>query len=234
MVHNHQQSFTVVMFMYLTLQILSWYQLAEREDRHFGFRSVLNSLQRTGEDDPPLILYSSDLSTLVYSFNSWLSWPLSGRFKIKKWTPKTAIDISGNLACKYVIKESKVAPSFSPRPSSSPSSGAGTGIVMRFKCSYGKTKTKKMDVPPLSTYKQRRPTSFNFSIKHFASFCNKYLYHVVFIINEKLQWLPQRFLTNFWESPAQMKSDSFMYSYIFWFLSFSFSVFYFSTLTLPF
>lgn len=32
--------------------------------------------------------------------------------------------------------------------------------------------------------KQRRPTSFNFSIKHFASFCNKYLYHVVFIINE--------------------------------------------------
>lgn len=65
---------------------------------------------------------------------------------------------------------------------------------MRFKCS---SYEKKMDVPPLSTYKQRRPTSFNFSIKHFASFCNKYLYHVVFIINEKLQWLPQRFLTNF-------------------------------------
>lgn len=110
-----------------------------------------------------------------------------------------------------------MGPSLSPRTSSSPSSGAG--IVMRFKCSSYEKNT--MDVPPLSTYKQRRPTSFDFRIKHFASFCNKYLYHVVFIINEKLQWLPQRFLTNFWESPAQMKSDAFYVQFCFLFLSVS-------------
>lgn len=121
-----------------------------------------------------------------------------------------------------------MASSLSQRTSSSPSSGAG--IVMRCKCSSCE---KTMDVPPLSTYKQRRPTSFDFRIKHFASFCNKYLYHVVFIINEKLQWLPQRFLTNFWESPAQMKSDAFMYSSVFYFaLSLLFLYFNIAFLTL--
>lgn len=96
----------------------------------------------------------------------------------------------------------------------------------------------KMDVPPLSTYKQKGPTSFNFSIKHFASFCNKYLYHVCIYYQWKPQWLPQRFLTNFWESPAQMKSDSDFFFCLCTVLYFS-SVstlyrFYFLILTLPF